>query len=47
VDLKNIFWLGIFGSPWSFIGGYSFFLISATDAVFLTHSATFHPHPTT
>jgi hypothetical protein len=43
---KTSFGWGIFGSLWSFIGGYSFFFVSVKDVVFLNHSATSRPQPT-
>jgi hypothetical protein len=39
--------VGIFGSSRSFIGSSFFFSISGTDVVFLTHSTTSRPQPTT
>jgi hypothetical protein len=39
--------MGIFGSSRSFIGSSSFFFVFGTDVVFLTHSTTSRPQPTT
>jgi hypothetical protein len=39
--------MGIFGSSRSFISSSSFFFVSGTDVVFLTHSVTSHLQATT